>query len=196
MQELQDYSGEFDADIKYENFSKEVLLKMLELYARLVLLTDGLWNTEVKRRHGPGEAFDIEDIVWLKMDPFQRREIMKILDIQGNDVATFMKINQWIATAYHTLFPCRMELKNKNHGVITVLDCPALKHFERQGDEEGMRTACHEKEPLVWGKMAQLVNPDIKTKALKLPPREGPEEIACQFEFTLEDKLSKKSGKR
>jgi hypothetical protein len=34
---------------------------------------------------------------------------------------------------------------------------------------------------------AQLFNPNIKVRPLKLPPRKSKDEIACKWEFSLEE---------
>jgi hypothetical protein len=41
----------------------------------------------------------------------------------------------------------------------------------------------------VWGfqMQADCINPKIKCKVLKMPPRKDKTEIACQMEYILED---------
>ncbi|MFC1943944.1 DUF6125 family protein [Chloroflexota bacterium] len=186
MDELKDYSGEFNPHMRYEEFSKEALVKMLGVFSKLTMLMDGLWNTEVGKKLSVDEVYNIEEAVWLKLARYEREEIIKALNVQGNDVASFMKIQQWLATTFQGVYKYTIELKNNNHGIVTIIDCPQLRYFEKKGDEAGMRKSCHEVEPLVWGRSAKLINPAIETKAIKLPPRKSADEIACQFEFKLE----------
>ncbi len=40
MKVLKDYSGEFRPNIRYEDFSKEVLAKLLKVYCQEMLLLD------------------------------------------------------------------------------------------------------------------------------------------------------------
>jgi len=47
MADLVDYSGEFRPNIKYQDFSKEALARLLTQYARLGLALDGWWQNTV-----------------------------------------------------------------------------------------------------------------------------------------------------
>jgi hypothetical protein len=35
-------------------------------------------------------------------------------------------------------------------------------------------------------KYAEIINPAIQIRPLKTPPRQSPDEIACQWEFSIE----------
>jgi hypothetical protein len=48
-----------------------------------------------------------------------------------------------------------------------------------------IKPMCEVLEPAVIQKY--LINPKVKLKALKLPPRKSKDEIACQWEITLEE---------
>ncbi|MFC1943942.1 DUF6125 family protein [Chloroflexota bacterium] len=186
MAELKDYSGPFNPDIKYEEFSKETLLGMLEVFSKLYLLMDGLWHTGVAQQYGEEVAWKIEDDVWVKLASYEPKEVARVLNVQGDDVASLMKINQWFAGFWHTLYPHRIELKDKNHSVLTCFNCPQLQYFERMGDEAGIIQSCHVVECKVWEMYAHFINPKMQSIPLKLPPRKSPDEIACQFEFKIE----------
>ena len=41
MKELKDYSGPFKRDLKYEDFSKEALVKLLQVYCKELLTISG-----------------------------------------------------------------------------------------------------------------------------------------------------------
>ena len=64
MEDLKDYSGECDPNISYQNFSKEVLAKLLNVYCRELLLFEGLWYDEVKERFGDDVALACEIAAW------------------------------------------------------------------------------------------------------------------------------------
>jgi hypothetical protein len=161
MAELKDYSGEYIPDMSWDLFSKEVLVKVIEAYAKLYLMIDGLWNTEISQRHGRDESFDIEEIIWKELA---------------------------VLESFHPAwYKQKIEVKDKKCAVLTVIDCPQLRYFERHGDDYGMKRSCQEIEYKCWSTYAQFMNPKTKTKALKLPPRKSPNEIACQWEFSIED---------
>ena len=175
MADLPDYSGEFITEIKYDDFSKDVLLRMLDVFAKEIMLVDGLWRSQVARVHSEDEAWNFSKAVWEKLAEYDPRAVAKALGIVGNDLASFMKINQWFGTFWPTMFPRKIELKDNNHGVVTCVDCASLKHFEKLGDEEGIRRCCQEMECYIWEKYAKSINPKIEFTPLKMPPRTSPD---------------------
>ncbi|MCP4607921.1 MAG: hypothetical protein GY845_04305, partial [Planctomycetes bacterium] len=64
MDEMKDYSGPFDPDMKLENLSKEALMNLVRECSRLYLVLDGHWNTHVQAKYGWQEAFDFDMKVW------------------------------------------------------------------------------------------------------------------------------------
>jgi len=66
--------------------------------------------------------------------------------------------------------------------VLTVQKCRSLEFFEAHQPER-IYHVCHVNEKQVMEKY--LVNPDIKVTPLKLPPRQSPDDVACQWEFKL-----------
>ena len=59
-----DYSGEFDPDLKFEDFSKDTLIKLLGVCAKLYQTVDGYWYMSVKERAGNEEALACDFWVW------------------------------------------------------------------------------------------------------------------------------------
>jgi hypothetical protein len=56
VKELNNYDGEFDPSLRLENFSKETLVKLLGVYAKLYQALDGFWYLSVKDRVNNEEA--------------------------------------------------------------------------------------------------------------------------------------------
>ena len=50
MAELKDYSGPYVPNLKYEDFSKEVLVKLLKAYSRECNVLPAYWAEEVRKR--------------------------------------------------------------------------------------------------------------------------------------------------
>ena len=45
MSDRHDYSGEFDPDLRLEDFSKEALVRLLRAYRTIFVGLMGMWNT-------------------------------------------------------------------------------------------------------------------------------------------------------
>ena len=73
MADLIDYSGEFDPTFSHENFSKETLMKVLNIYGKYLLRIDGFWYLTVMDKWGNDEAFDCDAKVWEILQPWEEK---------------------------------------------------------------------------------------------------------------------------
>ena len=185
MKELKDYSGEFSPDVKLEDFSKDALLRLFHATARQYLGIDGVWYSLIREKFGDQVARDLEFEVWSRATPMEISRTMGAMNIQGDDVATVFKAIQ-CAPGTVGIMDIECELKDKNHGILTVKRCSSLEYFERHGDIEGIKFACEVLDTTMYTVTASPVNPKIKATPLKRPPRKSKDEIACQWEFRLE----------
>jgi len=183
MSGLRDYSGEFNPNIKLEDFSKEALIGLLELYSRLFLAVDGFWYLAVKGRVSNEEALSCDMWVWEREIKYEMDRLVKLLRIQGNDVVALMKALQmspWFSTLGYNI-----KTIGRNGAVLTVTYCPILTAMEKEG-EGREKTFCKSVEPLMFKMYANYFNPDIEIKPLNLPPGKSKREICCQWEFKVE----------
>jgi len=186
MGQLQDYSGEFRPKIKYQDFTPEALARLCTEYARLGLALDGWWHTTVSEAHGKDEAIKLELATWDRGIPYEQKRVMEALNIKGNDVETCFKELQMDPQFCLEIFDITWDLKNKNHGIYTVNKCRALERFEKQGDMKTALAMC-DLDLKAFEKISRFINPKIKVTAIKLPPRKDEKDIACRFEFKLDD---------
>jgi len=56
LEGLSDYSTDFNPDLRFEDLSKETLVRLLELYSRLLVTLDGFWYLSIKERVSNEEA--------------------------------------------------------------------------------------------------------------------------------------------
>jgi hypothetical protein len=184
MAELQDYSGEFRPNIKYQDFSKDALARLLTEYGRLGLALDGWWHTTVREKYGKDEAIKLEVATWERGIPYEQQRVMEALNIKGNDVATLFKELQMDPQYCLAIFDITWDLKNNNHGIFTVNRCRALEKFEKQGDMKTALEMCN-LDINAFDKIAKFFNTNMKVNTLKLPTRKGPNDIACRFECKI-----------
>ncbi len=183
MEELADYSGQFDPEFSHDRFTEETLLNLLKAYAEYMHRIDGFWYLIVKDKWGNDEAMDCDLRVWKKAKQYEIRTISNLLNIHGDDVVTVMKylqVNPW-----NWLHDCVIDTRNNNHAIFTYLTCPTLVSLENEGKERE-RQQCHVACSKAFSFRASYFNPNIKVTPLKLPPRESTNDICCQWEFKLE----------
>ena len=189
MDEIKDYSGEFRPNLKFEDFSKETLVKMWYAASKLYYEMNGSWYDLVREKLGEQMAADWNREVWFEKGMYKRDpdRVMQAINIVGqNDVTALLKMFQCDAgTAGVIDIECQME--GKNRGIVTATRCRPLEQFERLGDtcktERECLGTCVEGMNLT----AQYINPKMTMRPLKLPPRESKDEICCQFEVKLEE---------
>lgn len=192
MADLKDYSGKFEPSMRFEDFSKDALVKLIKLYAKIFMGYMGLWNTVMKQYMSPEELVKYETEVYLKTArQFEAPGVVNALNIKGNDVLTLLKLMQMVPDgARQDMYDSEYEIKNNNHVIFTVKRCPTLLFWEKHGDTKSMEICCSVggMEEISLMEYANFVNPDIKITALKLPPRKDANDIACQWELRVESK--------
>jgi len=186
MEELKDYSGEFRRDIKLQDFSKDALVRLWTAASKLYIGIDGVWTSVIREKYGEQAAIDLDMEVWRRNTPLEVRRVREAMNIWGDDVAAVFKPYQ-CDPGVTGVAEIDCELKNRNHGILTFKRCLSLEYFERHGDTAMQKFACEVIDGNEIPNYAHLFNPKIKVKALKLPPRKSPDEIACQWEFWVEE---------
>jgi hypothetical protein len=118
---------------------------------------------------------------------------VEALNIVGDDIPALFKYLQF-GPAFSVIYVgpppdfkprVQFELKNKNHGIMTVTRCNSLEYFERHNDTALQKLACEEIDLPAFKWIAKRFNPTIEVEPIKLPPRKGEDEVACQWEFTV-----------
>jgi len=180
--ERSDYSGEFDQGLGFRDFSKEILIKLLSVYAKLYQTVDGLWYTAVKERSGNEEAVACDFWVWQKQTPYEMARLCRALKIERDGVSGLMKALQfgpWCFT--HKM---GFELRDKNTATLTISYCPTLEVIEKEGNGREARI-CGHVDFEAKKRLARFFHPEMTVRPLKLPPRQDKEGLCCQWEFQV-----------
>lgn len=185
MAELKDYSGTFNPKLRYEDFSKDALIKLLIQYSRAYNFMMGSWHNVMRRRYGDKIAMECDIEQWMATGPMVSGWLSKALNIEGHNVETIFKALQVDPGFPLGLFDVEWELVNPNHGFFTVKSCNALKQFEREGKGYEI-LICRELEQPTFTKTAQRYHPNVKVIPIKLPPRKSPDDIACKWEYKID----------
>lgn len=181
MKERLGYAGDFDPDLALEDFSKSTLVELLGLYSRLIIGLDGFWYLGMMEKTGNEEARECDRWVWDKvMKKYMCTEISDLIRVEGRDVVDFMKVLQ--ARPMHLVIREEIEVLAPNDAVLTVMHCPPLAALEKEGegrDASHCELACAP----MRRRHAELFNPSIQVKCLKMPPRDGKDDIFCKWEY-------------
>lgn len=189
MEELRDYGGPFRPDLELQDFSKEALIKLIRAAGRIYGGLDQLWYQRVRDRFGQEVSDELQHEVWYGEGggcDLEIRSLTTDMGFGGDDVASYMKVMQ-LLPAMATLMDIEFDLKHSNHCIMTVRRCRPLEHYERLGETELQKNLCEVLEQVGYQEGARRFNPRMEVRALKLPPRKSPDEIACQWEFRIPD---------
>jgi len=187
MKEIQAYTGNFDPDLRLENFSKTLLVNLLKEYARLGLLLEAQFNSLIARKFGAEAATDINLAARLVVEPIEMKTIKEIIGVPGNDVVSMIKTMHWVPDGPMNgdTFQLNYDVKNNNHVIMTVSKCKSMEFYERHGDDKGMNNLCERLEPPIFDAICKAINPDMKMTPIILPPRKSKDDICCQWEIKL-----------
>lgn len=188
MKKLDDYSGEYDKNLRYEDFTGETLAKLLITWGRAYQLLDTVWSDIVRERHGLEEAIEIEKLVWQKQGDYEPRWVCKALNIPERNVVAFVKM---LRCAPGGFIPGSMEFevdfKSPNHAIFTVTRCWGEETWSKTGDTNKAKLYCEELDTVAFPAWGRSFNPNLKVTPLKLPLKKGDDGIACQWEFKIEE---------
>ena len=192
MEELKDYSGEYKPHLRLEDFSKESLIGLLKSYQSVFVGLMGMWNTVNRERMSVEEAFKLDAYVYQRMvSKFALPLVTQAMNIRGDDVVTMLKYFQVAPDgAREGLYEFDYDIKNSNHAILTFTSCPSLFYFERKGNDKDINGLCGPGgvEERAFIEICKYFNPNMKCRALKLPPRKSKDDICCQWEFKVEPK--------
>jgi len=192
--EMNDYSGPFQPDLTFNDFSKEFLIKLMHVWQYGWLHMTEAWYNAVKQRYGVNAANECETQAWETIGERVNPRFPKVANIELNTVVDSLKCLQLpLDNTTGGLFPAEAKIINPNHVIWTIPRCQSLEYFEAK-EPERIKHVCHINEKKIIERY--LVNRNIKVTPLKLPPRKSPDEIACQWEFILEEKPKKQSKKQ
>ena len=158
---------------------KEDLISLIKVHSRLFLALDGFWFLAIKERYGYDDALEVDTTAWDGYYPYEAKKIRKQIGITDVDIAGIID-----CLKYSPIWHCgthKIEL-DPERGVFSFYDCPSLLAMERAG----YKPTCEPAGTAVFNTYAKSLNPRIKVKFLRGPPRKSSEDVSCEWEFKLE----------
>lgn len=143
------------------------------------------WYSAVKDKYGTAVAQEMEKDVWNGRGAaeYDLRIGLEALGVTGNDVGALFRGFQF-APGEVGILNVDFELVSPNHGILHHRTCPALDRFENY-DDNRLKHCC-DLCVLAMPLSGEMLNPNIKCRPLKLPPRQKTD-FACEWEYKLED---------
>src|SRR6266705_333884 len=89
-----DYSGDFDPNFRFEDLSKEALVRLVREYGLIVHLLDRSALTAVGLRYGQEAVEEIAIEEWRGASPIYTERICRVMKIEGDGVSAIFKALQ------------------------------------------------------------------------------------------------------
>ena len=168
-----------------KDFDTKTLALLWNYAALAYMLATDRWFTGVRNRYGNEVAQRLEKRVWIdrgaaEYDLQIGREAMAV---EGNDVEALLRSFQ-LAPGEVGILDVELDLQSSTRGTITHHRCPALDRFEHF-DDDRLRHCCD----ICIAAMpisGEMLDPTIRCRPVKLPPRRDANDIACKWEYWLE----------
>jgi hypothetical protein len=163
-----------------EQYERETLLNIIRAYSKLYIQVDGFWYLAVKNDSGDDKALEHDIWVWEKMYKREVDNITKALGVKERDVLSYLRVFTMTPWFHSTQFDVKIE--DRNHGILTIHECPTLLALEKEGEGRENRI-CNVVDVDYFSKACRHFNPDIECKPIITPPREKRNGLCCQWEF-------------
>jgi len=186
--EIPDNSGPFDPNRKFEDFSKDFLVKLAREYCSDCMKIFKCYENEVQARAGVEKTMEAEIGAWTMLNAGIVEEFAKIsnIPVPVTNAIDAIKVTQILFDGYANPRnrTALHEIKSPNHVVITCTHCGTLEYNEKH-QPEIIVPFCQRVEAAAFQARYKALNPNFEITPIKLPPRENRDEIACQWELKL-----------
>ncbi len=183
--ELDDYSGPFRPDLRYTDFSKVGLSRLIQMASEYHNAIQGRYRQFIDEVHGHAAAVSSEETIWGgSMVNSTHRLIKKTMKINGKNLESFMK--QWqieLNTIPSDVSNVYFEMPTKRRGLATVNTCPVALHYEAAGRTDELREICEARCGNAVQNGAKKFDSNIVVKNLTMPPRASENHVCCKWEL-------------
>ena len=191
--ELDDYSGEFQPDLHLSDFSKEGLMKLVEVGGSIYGAVNRQWYKAAIKRFGQKVADEMHHEVWFAeggAGDHQNHVISTLMGFAGESAETTpMKVWQCLP-AMSSRMTLVFEQQGPHEWTMHTPQCDVPETGEREGPAV-MRFMCDKicghLELFGFRHGAARWNEKIRIDPEKLPPRATKDEPHCRWRITLTD---------
>jgi len=166
-----------------EDIPNDKLADFIFMHLRDMWAVDGLYYLGIEEDFGTEAATEIDRKVWEVMGKIEARKLKKLLEIDGDDVASMI----W--TLQHSGWALDLEDKE----IIVENDKTILRNVKCRVQNTRLKEGLSEFgcKPVRFGFLrafAKEFNPDIEVKCNVCPPDEHPDDLWCEWEFKMKGK--------
>jgi len=169
--------------MKLEDYPKDKLIKIIQMYAKNWLAHDGCWFLAAEEKHGLKEAISIDKESWKRFTVIEAKRIMKEFNIQkgsgldGLEKALALRL-------YASINVQEIERVSANKIIFKMKTCRVQAARERKNLPH---FPCKEVGIVEYSGFASTVDPRIQTMVIACPPDPIERDFHCGWEFTISE---------
>ena len=154
-----DYSGPFDPDFRYEDLSKEALVRLVREYALIVHLLDRSMCAAIGMKYGQEVVEELAIEEWRGASaPSTATGCARSWASRATASRRSSRCCSSTPGSRSTTWTCSYEIVDDHHGFFELTSCGALMDVEPWG-ERAITGMCHTIEDATFDPTAQAVNP-------------------------------------
>jgi hypothetical protein len=162
------------------NIPKEKIADFIFMHLRNMWAVDGLYFLGIEERFGTEAATDIDAKVWEVMGKLEARRLKTFLGISGDDIQSVIQALQYSGWALD--LEDKEIIVDKDKAIVRNVRCRVQNTRHSKGLSE---FPCKK---VRWGflkSFAREFNPNIVVNCVMCPPDKHPDDLWCEWEFTL-----------
>ena len=163
------------------NLSKEMLIGMLDDFAKNWLAHDGLWFQQVEKNFGLEKAIDLDREAWRTFTKIEAKRIMERHNILENSGLEGLK-KALSFRLYSRLNIQSIKDETENSFVFEMNRCRVQFARNRKGLAD---FPCKSVGVVEYGEFAKTIDSRIKTTCIACPPDKHPEDFYCAWKFEI-----------
>ncbi|UCD93369.1 MAG: hypothetical protein JSU69_06225 [Candidatus Zixiibacteriota bacterium] len=166
-----------------KDLPKEMLLGMLEDFAKNWLAHDGLWFQAVENECGIDTAIKLDAEAWEKFTKIEAGRVMVRHDLPDYGGLEALKKALFLRL-YSVLNRQVITEETENSFVFKMVDCRVQSARRRRNLP---LFPCKPVGVVEYACFAKTIDPRIKTECIACPPDENDRDFYCGWKFTLEE---------
>lgn len=186
---LADYSGPFIPNLALEDLDHALLAQ----YGREIMLANHIHDRgallQVTLQYGTGAQTEVACDEWMGSSPLYNARNRKLMQMDGDDVATALKCLQLDIGAPHNFLAFHYEVCSPEEGYFWTTTCGPYNHVRRMtnADPDMETQICHHMEDPTFDATVTAVNPRMRCRPVFRPPHgEVPEGGPCRWRVAIE----------